>query len=316
MLSSQSRLCRIEVAGSGQALGCLAIPEDVLDYRTSCWLDLQALVHQYLQVAPDVPCFLAGEALSYFQVCLFDEHNGRELTKVDVMDTNCDAGFRWLSSLQNQDHKELKVVSVSSYDYLDVSRARLNHCVRLCPVYVPLTFYSFYPRMCFRYDVVQAKHTSLEELPRAQDDFVSVLNAVTQHGMQLFDASARLRDNEIIVAQAVTNCGRALEFASSRLQQQEAMVLLAAKTAKTIGLDVPQNLKTCRDFALKTVQICGKTLPYFRQFCCDREVVTLAVRQDPRALIYADSILRNDPELVKLAIELDAGGMCFVGGGG
>ena len=61
------------------------------------------------------------------------------------------------------------------------------------------------------------------------DDGDVVLQAVTNNGLALEYASARLRDDEAIVCASVQQCGMALAFASRALRGKEKIVELAAR---------------------------------------------------------------------------------------
>ena len=62
------------------------------------------------------------------------------------------------------------------------------------------------------------------------DDADVVLRAVTNNGLALEYASARLRDDEAIVRASVQQCGMALAFASRALRGSERIVELAARS--------------------------------------------------------------------------------------
>ena len=97
---------RLEAAGSGEHLGTVDIPVDLLDSRRCSFFDLQQCVlHGVLQGGQDnatrqviSTSYKQSFEHANFQVRIFDGHSGPELTSIDFP-PNLDAWLCWQAQL-------------------------------------------------------------------------------------------------------------------------------------------------------------------------------------------------------------------------
>lgn len=132
-----------------------------------------------------------------------------------------------------------------------------------------------------------------------------VLTAVSENGKSLKYASEALKNNENIVLAAVSNYGNALKYASEKMRLNRNIVLAAAKKRCSVQyiplaflnndeeiisiiLDRPSETKYSLNLGNETIRN-------------NREIVMKAVRKNGLNLAFANPILQNDMELVKVA---------------
>ena len=78
--------------------------------------------------------------------------------------------------------------------------------------------------------------------------------------------------------------------------------LEAVKITHKVLLFSPAHLKEDREFAKEAIVLSGLCLSCLPKWNADRDIVWLAVNQNPYALWHADTSLREDEELAILAI--------------
>ena len=125
-----------------------------------------------------------------------------------------------------------------------------------------------------------------------------VVAAVSQCGFALKFASENLRKNKGLVLKAVTQFGLALEFASKELQWDREVVLAAVKQNGLARRFV--TLYDYEEIELAAVKQNGLALAICSRR--DRELVLAAVKQNSDALNLANATLKNDAELLHVAV--------------
>jgi hypothetical protein len=144
--------------------------------------------------------------------------------------------------------------------------------------------------------VLAAVRSTGRALEHAHEDLQDVeeivLAAVSNEGAALFYASERLQDNEEIVLAAVRNDGRALLYVSERLQDNELVVLVAIHNNGWGLSHASDRLKDNKEFALIAINMAA-LLPGMTS-------AKIGVQSIFRHL---SDRLKNDPEIVKAAIE-------------
>ena len=269
--------CVLELTGCGKRLGDVQVPQVVLNPSTGCWLDLQQLVYRAL-----CPCFDFFDNASC--VCLFDGHDGLELTSPD-----CKANFgAWFSWVETVHKSQDKVLAVSTYTNLSVAK----HCLA----------YSY------------TRWSNLQHFPCAINNKEVVLVAVARHGSQLNLASAELQQDVDVVAVAVQTCPELLSKAPKCLQENSSLILLAVASAdESAHVLIPPSKSNDKEFALKVMQANGRFLSQFRDSIRqDREIVLAAVRQNGVALCHASKDLQADKLLVIEAVQSNAQACMYI----
>ena len=179
----------------------------------------------------------------------------------------------------------------------------------------------------FIIEVVKQNGLALFWVPNFMTDKQVFLEAVKQNGLALQYASPLLKNDEEVVSAAIKQDGMALVYAHERFKKNRDFVLV---TIKNIGLaleNVDTDLKKDWEIALTAVKQNGLALDYVdeslkndrnfiikiikfidfeciykytdRSFCGDREIISIAVGCNPKALGFADGSLKNDKEFVK-----------------
>ena len=139
-----------------------------------------------------------------------------------------------------------------------------------------------------------------------------VLEAVKQHGGALLFADDSLKKDREIVLEAVKQHGGALEFADDNLKKDREIVLEAVKQRGYALQYTDDTFKKDREIVLEAVKQHGYVLQYADDtFKKDREIVLEAVKQNGYALQYADDTFKKDREIVLEAVKQDGGALEF-----
>ena len=184
--------------------------------------------------------------------------------------------------------------------------------------------------MCFL--AIEKDAWALAYAGHFRNDFDVTLKAVSKNGYSLRYASLKLRDNEQIVLKAVSDKGQALRFASKRLRARKNIVNAAVRNDglalryanDTISeLKVPPGksaaLAVLRNFPdfFKAPHIvagsCNNDLLHdcWYSFKNDANIVAVAVNDNGLALQYASAPLRNNLQLVNLALKQNPTSLAF-----
>jgi len=154
-----------------------------------------------------------------------------------------------------------------------------------------------------------APYYELEFLPdEYRDDEEIVLTAIEKHGYALEWASPRLRNMRHIILNAMHKLdGSAILFAGDDLKNNQEFALEVLRATKyqpeRVISHVSSDIRDDKQFALKTVEICGLSLQFLNKLCSDFEVVLAAVSQCGLALKYASSSLRGNKSIVLAAVK-------------
>ena len=119
-----------------------------------------------------------------------------------------------------------------------------------------------------------------------ENDREFFLEAVKNKGGNLVYASDRLRDDKTIVHLAVESDPSSLEYASERLFSEPNLIILALKKWLAIIEKIPNQLRAASEKAQD-----------------NREIVLAAVSAEGDTLEYASPRLKDDIELLKIAID-------------
>eukprot|EP00755_Sulcionema_specki_P002593 Sspe_Gene.118879::Locus_113389_Transcript_1_1_Confidence_1.000_Length_1594::g.118879::m.118879 len=114
---------------------------------------------------------------------------------------------------------------------------------------------------------------------------------------------------EIVLA-AVTKNGSSLRYAPTCFHSDRGVVLAAVVSNSNALRYAAPVLLSDRSFALEAVRANGKALSRLSHFQSDVEVVKAAVSSRGRALQYAHRSLRQDIDVVHLAVLNDGGALC------
>ncbi|MEI8300978.1 MAG: DUF4116 domain-containing protein, partial [Chlamydiota bacterium] len=147
-----------------------------------------------------------------------------------------------------------------------------------------------------------------------RNDRRTVKFAVSQNGLALQFASEFFQDDERSVEAAVSQNGLALQFASERLRNNRRLVGIALLQDPEAFRFVGESQKAFADAFVK-VDIDGMRLSrLIPEFQDNKHIVEAAVSQNGLTLQYASGRLRNDRELVGIALLQDPEAFHFVGG--
>jgi hypothetical protein len=135
-------------------------------------------------------------------------------------------------------------------------------------------------------------------------DKQTVLDQVTKCGSALKFAKDFCDDKDVVLA-AVKQCGRLLEHASIGLRS-DIEVVLAAVALDGAALRFAAPLQHNKDVVLAAVRQHGEALKFAGVLRSDKEVVLSAVAQSASALIYVDSELQSDKDVLETAIKCSA----------
>lgn len=139
--------------------------------------------------------------------------------------------------------------------------------------------------------------------PRIRDMADVVLTIVTGVGSTLINASYHLQNDREVVLAAVRNTGSALRFASPKLRADPEVVQAAlAQSALAIEF-VPDDVLTL-EMVLAAVKSCPRMLSEIAsRWRENKQVVSTAVSVDGCALEHAAASLKDDLEIVHIAVE-------------
>ena len=153
-----------------------------------------------------------------------------------------------------------------------------------------------------------------------------VLAAIRNNGYAYKYASKKLKKDKDIIMEALQSNGLALQLVPSKYKKSKIAVLTAVSNIKPLysyiaelkskkkenNIDrlVPlefasSSLQRNRDIVKAAVSISGRSLLYAPSFNNDKEIVMIAIKNDPNSLLFAHETLRNDPELLLATIEKD-----------
>ena len=132
-----------------------------------------------------------------------------------------------------------------------------------------------------------------------------VLEAVKQHGGALQFADDSLKKDREIVLEAVKQHGGALEFADDNLKKDKEIVLEALKEGSgAIYHTVENERRRTADSIMDIGSNKGTALEFADDsFKKDKEIVSFAVKQGGGALQFADDSLKKDREIVIEALK-------------
>jgi hypothetical protein len=123
-------------------------------------------------------------------------------------------------------------------------------------------------------------------------------------GLTLLYASNELQNHRDLASIALKQNGYALQYVSEQLASDPILVRLAMKTQvnsmKYASIKLLGNSIFISSIAKKNGKLALKYC--CKRLCSDRSVVMTAVTQNGNALQYADESLKNDPDVVLLAI--------------
>lgn len=119
------------------------------------------------------------------------------------------------------------------------------------------------------------------------DDKSLVLRCVSERGLLLGRASARLRDDLEVVRAAIKNSNGAYKFASHRLQRKKSIAILALEESFQYERLDPA-LREDREIAFIAVSLDGRNLKFVgSDLRADKEIVAAAISSNPEARQYA-----------------------------
>ncbi len=135
------------------------------------------------------------------------------------------------------------------------------------------------------------------------DDENEVLDIVAKSGWQLKYALNHFKDDKSVVLAAVKNDGMALAHASERLQNDEDIVMAAIGESGQAIKYANERFWADRQAMLVVIQTFGYGLFEYgsEELKKDKELVLLALKNNPRTLQYVDDKLRDE---VKLELDL------------
>jgi len=149
---------------------------------------------------------------------------------------------------------------------------------------------------------------------RLRDDPEVMRLAVQDSGNALQDASERLRDDPEVVSLAVQELGPALQYASKRLQNHSELTRAMMHVEVVHALRYPAPVESIPSFirTLANVNDVEALMLAPEQLRNDPDVVKIAVQQSAKALKFASQNMRNDPEIVKAAVRNDGSALLYV----
>lgn len=154
------------------------------------------------------------------------------------------------------------------------------------------------------YDVAMA---AVQTKPYSDFDWADCLEGRSYNPERLGGLSAvssRLRDNFDVVLASVQTNSYSLKFASDRLRDNDEIVLEALKSSNYRALAVAsERFRSDRDIAAAAVA--AGSISAVKKSLLNRELVILALTNDPYCLSDLPSKWREDDEIIKLKIAAD-----------
>ncbi|EFC42195.1 predicted protein [Naegleria gruberi] len=194
--------------------------------------------------------------------------------------------------------------------FLRNSRSFMLEAIKECPIEI----FSEIETMLiedrdFALETVSYNGYYLEYFPDFWNDREVVLKAVESEGDALeFVCEDLVQDREIVLT-AVRNRGCSLEFASPKLQQDRQIVLESVKNdPEVLSFHfLNENLRSDKEIILAGLKTNFFSIPddLKRKFKNDREFILEAVKQSIIPLKHTCSILKDDLEIMKLAVMTD-----------
>ena len=157
-----------------------------------------------------------------------------------------------------------------------------------------------------RREEARAENLARIEQARRRNTFEGALELVKGDGLALERLSPIFQNNKDIVLAAVTQNGRALQFAHPRLQNDNDVVRLALQHEDSdfIFQHVGEAFKANREQLLQAIRGNEMAIGYGQdELVEDRAFIIDALRENPMVLQLLSEPLRNDYELVVIALE-------------
>jgi hypothetical protein len=153
---------------------------------------------------------------------------------------------------------------------------------------------------------IRAENLVRMEQARRRNTFEGALELVRQNGLELERLAPILQNNRDIVVAAVTQNGRALQFAHPRLQNDNGVVRAALQHEDSdfILEHVGEAFRANREQLLQAIRDNEMAIGYGEDALVeDRSFIIYALRENPMVLQLLSEPLRNDYELVAVALE-------------
>ncbi|EFC44761.1 predicted protein [Naegleria gruberi] len=137
-----------------------------------------------------------------------------------------------------------------------------------------------------------------------------VLLAVKNDGKALSHATETLKADREIVWEAVSQNGFALFYASPELKKDREIILKALETSSTCYLSLPIDFQEDLEIIQQTLRYFPNALQFIRSTNLDIQFLTSVVEKNPLLLKYASRV-RKDKNLVLKSVELDGNNLQY-----
>ncbi|WP_299731251.1 DUF4116 domain-containing protein [uncultured Endozoicomonas sp.] len=150
-----------------------------------------------------------------------------------------------------------------------------------------------------------------------QNDKEIVIAAVSSHGDSLKYASKELQNDKEIVMAAVSFHGGSLEYASKELQNDKEIATIAIKNHPWAFHYISKELRNNKNIALLAVEGKAQNIEGVSDKLKDDQDVVMTAMKNYRGyfqiLKSAGEKCRNNPDIVRTAIEIDTSNSCYIG---